>query len=266
MYGEISKNTGGGALNIDAIVKKYAKKIYGFAYSKTHNYHDSKDLSSEIVLALCKIDFNSKEIFDMDAYIYRICQYSWSNFVRSNKTYWEGCSYTDEIYSKPDDFDALENMINNELYNKLRYEIMYLSENKRKCIIMHYYEEMSLKDIAKKLQIPVSTVKWYLSESKKILKEKIEMNEAIFTPKKLKIYFSGNSATHNLQGLRNDLLMHNICIVCEETALTIEQIASTLCISAAFVENKLETLVWMNYLEKIGNKYKTTFIIKDDKL
>lgn len=252
-------------MDINELVEKYAKKIYGFAYSKTHNYHDSQDLSGNIVLTLCEIDWSSKQISDMDGYIYKICQYSWSNFVRTNKPYWEGCGYMDEAYSKPDDSDALQNMINTELYKKLRQEIMYLSENKRKCTIMHYYDGLTLNDISKKLQIPLSTVKWYLGESKKLLKEKIEMKETIFTPKKLKIYYSGKSATHHLQGLRNDLLMHNICIVCEDEALTVEQIASTLCISAAFIENKLETLVWMNYLERIGNKYRTTFIIKDEK-
>ncbi|MBO5092647.1 MAG: RNA polymerase sigma factor, partial [Clostridia bacterium] len=33
------------------IIEKYAKKIYGFAFSKTRDYNDAQDLSQEILVA-----------------------------------------------------------------------------------------------------------------------------------------------------------------------------------------------------------------------
>lgn len=43
----------------ETLLIKYTEKIYGFAYSKTHNYHDALDLSQNILLTLCQIDFAS---------------------------------------------------------------------------------------------------------------------------------------------------------------------------------------------------------------
>lgn len=246
------------------IILKYAKKIYGFAYSKTHNYHDAEDLSQNILLELCKIDFASRKIENMDAFIYRVCEYTWSNFVRKNIFLWEGVDYNNEINALVSYNSIEEEIIKSELYHKLHREIMYLSKTKRDAVIMFYYEGKSGKEIAKKLNIPASTVRWYLGESKKILKERIEMNETIYTPKRLSVFFCGYCMdTSTLKLLREDLLVQNICIACEKKPLSLEEIAQTLCMSAAFIEDKLDPLIYMNYIEKKANKYKTTFFIKD---
>lgn len=248
----------------ELIISKYAKKIYGFAYSKTHNLHDAEDLSQNILLELCKIDFDSRQIENMDAFIYRVCEYTWSNFVRKNIVIWEGIDYCDEINAYDSKDSIEEEIIKSELYHKLQREIMYLSKTKRDVVIMFYYEGKKGNEIAQKLNIPESTVRWYLGESKKLLKERIEMKDTIYTPKRLSVFFCGNcmdmSAMHLL---RNDLLVQNICIACEKKPLTLEEIAQQLCMSAAFVEDKLGVLMYMNYIEKKGNKYKTTFFIKE---
>lgn len=91
------------------------------------------------------------------------------------------------------------------------------------------------------------------------------MNEpTIYTPKKLTVYYSGTSGETPLAGLERDLLGQNICIVCGKKPLTIEEMAEKLCMSAAFIEDKLDNLLYMNYLEKVGtNKYRTTFFVQD---
>ena len=63
-----------------SLYKDYAKKIYGFSYSKTRNHHNAEDLASNIVLSLCSSKINIEDIDNMDVYIYRICQYTWSKF------------------------------------------------------------------------------------------------------------------------------------------------------------------------------------------
>lgn len=248
----------------EIIISKYAKKIYGFAYSKTHNLHDAEDLSQNILLELCKIDFDSRQIENMDAFIYRVCEYTWSNFVRKNIFLWEGIDYCNEINAYDSKDSMEEQIIKSEMYHKLQREIMYLSKTKRDAVIMFYYEGKNGNEISRKLNIPASTVRWYLGESKKILKEHIEMKETLYTPKRLNVFFCGNCADISAIGLlRNDLLVQNICIACEKKPLTLEEIARKLCMSAAFIEDKLGVLIYMNYIEKKANKYKTTFFIKD---
>ena len=248
----------------EALIRKYAKKIVGFAYSKTHDYHEAQDLSQNIALALCKTDFSANPIADMDGYIYRVCQYTWSNFVRANMPFWKGTGFIEELESIRTADSVEDQILETELYQKLRREILYLGKNKREATILFYFDNMSGREIAERLGVPASTVRWYLGESKKILRERMEMTDTIYTPKRLTVYFNGNSNTPGLGGLRDDLLAQNICLVCEKKPLTIEEISSTLGMAAAFIENKLDPLIYMNYIEKVGaNKYKTTFYIQD---
>jgi len=250
----------------EKLIERYAKKIYGFAYGKTGNTHDADDLSQNILLTLCKMDFAGKDISDMDGYIFRVCNYTWSNFLRKNKPVWNAVNYAEELESSTSEENLEEELIRNETYMKLRRELMYLSRMKREIAIMFYYDGKSGKEIAAKLGIPSATVRWYLGEAKKNLKERIEMTDTIYRPKKLDIYFCGNmNEPARFRDLRRDLLTQNICIACAGKPATVEEIAQKLCMSALFIENKLESLLYMGYIEKAGtNKYRTTFLIKDE--
>lgn len=91
------------------------------------------------------------------------------------------------------------------------------------------------------------------------------MKESIYTPKHLTVYISGYSPSMNLRGLRDDLLTQNICLVCAcERGKTVDEIAAAMNMSAAFIEDKIPTLLNMIYLEEVGkNRYRTTFFIQD---
>lgn len=251
----------------EKLIKEYAKKIYGFSFAKTHNYHDAWDLSQNILLQLCKIDFTSKSIADMNGYIYRVCQYSWSNYVRSEKQFRESSCALGELQFSCESEDIVSRITDGELYQKLYREIMYLGKTKREVTIMFYFENLSGKEIAKKLEIPPATVRWHLGESKKRLKERMSMTDVPYRPKRLSIYFRGTYSNGNgleMAGLRDDLLVQNICIACEKKPLRIEEISAKLGMAAAYIENKMDGLIYMNYVSKVGsNKYKTTFFIKD---
>ncbi|MBS5842627.1 MAG: sigma-70 family RNA polymerase sigma factor [Clostridiales bacterium] len=46
------------------------KNRYGFAFSKTGNYHDASDLSQDIMLQLCKSWVNFSKMDNTETYIY----------------------------------------------------------------------------------------------------------------------------------------------------------------------------------------------------
>ena len=249
----------------EMIIDRYAKKIYGFAYSKTRNYNDACDLSQDILLEVCKTDFTKKEIADLDGYIYRLCQYTWSNHVRRSKGLWDNTFYCETVPDTASDYDLEEQVLKTDLYENLRREVMFLAKTKRDVTVMFYYEGKSGKEISKLLGIPEATVRWHLGQAKKKIRENIEMENNIYTPKKLYVGFSGNCNSRDMKGLLRDLLVQSICTVCQGKALTVEEIAHELCMSAAFIEEKLDDMLMMNYLEKVGNKYRCTFLIRDSK-
>ena len=68
-----------------------------------------------------------------------------------------------------------------------------LSEIYRNIIILYYYDGLSTKEIADKLNIPEGTVTWRLSVGRKKLKKEFDdMNETALRPVRMNIGIYGN--------------------------------------------------------------------------
>ncbi len=251
----------------EQLIRDYARKISGFAWSKTHHPQDAEDLAQDIMLVLCEHDFSSKPIQNMDAYIYQVCRYTYANFVRARVRDRDHTTIatSEQMMAIPSEEDIPTEVANSELYARLRREVAYLGRMRRQITVMTYYEGKNSREIGKALGISDATVRWYLSDTQKKLKERMDMKESIYTPKHLNVYINGYSPDMNLRGLRDDLLTQNICLVCAcERGMTVDEIAADMNMSAAFIEDKIPAMLDMIYLEEVGkNRYRTTFLIRD---
>lgn len=248
----------------ESMISGFAKRIFGFAYRKTGNTRDAEDLSQEIMLTLWKMVLGGNEIDDPDAYVRRVSMYVWSNYIRKNARHMHVEEYDESAADIADEADAAAEAEKNELYARLRREISYLSSVRRSIIVMFYYDGMSGRDIAERLGIPEATVRWHIGRSKERLRRRMEMNDTIYRPKRLEIYFSGRTNDYSLAGLRSDPVLQNICIACAGKPLTAEEIAAKTGVPAFYFEDRLENMVDMAFLSKNGRgEYRTLFLIKD---
>ncbi len=248
----------------DAMIRRYAEKIYGFAYSKTGNSADAADLSQEILLNLCTCDFSGVE--NMDAFIHTVCRYTWSKFLRRNKPAWNAMTVSGELEDYVDftDHETPEDrIVQRETYNRLHREVMYLSGIRREIIVLHYYDRMNASEIGERLGLAPSTVRWHLSKIRSDLKERITMTDEIYRPKKLIIGHDGYWRSGVYSALKSDLLMQNICWLCRKTPLSMEEISRTLGVAAVYLEDKISSLRSMDYMVETGGKYRTNFFIRD---
>jgi len=247
------------------IVERYAKKIFGFAYNKTRNAHHAEDLSQEILCELAdslRKRGDAQAIENMDAFVYTLSCYTWSNFLRRNKKHWLNQN-VDALHDLQSDDTMEEDVENAELLAQLRSEIAYLGALHRRITVLCYYENKTGAEIAALLNIAHSTVRWHLSEIKKKLKEGIEMEKVNYEPIRLWAGHDGNADGERGQcGLGQDRIVDNICWACYGKALTIEEIARTLTVAAGYLEHHINNLVYMDYLKVVEkNKYTTTFFI-----
>ncbi len=252
-------------LNND-LIGEYAKKIYGFAFSKTRNVEDAEDLSQDILTVLISEINKNKEIEYPDAYIFRICCYTWSKYLRKNKLRFSSVPLDDNLVMY-DETDLSEDVEEKQLFEKLRQEIAYLTKIRREILIAHYFEEKTSGEIAEEFSLSPSTIRWHLGEIRKDLKERMNMEEkTIYKPEKLKIHYTGNITLDSLlMQMKKDVLLQNICIICNEREMTIQEIARKLSVAAIYIEDKIERLVYMDYLTEHNGKYRTNFHIKDTK-
>lgn len=75
----------------DKIITEYLQKIYGFAMKKAYSYDEAEDICSEIVLEVYQSLLRSDEIANLEGYIWRISEHTYSKFVSSKKKH-EGIS------------------------------------------------------------------------------------------------------------------------------------------------------------------------------
>ena len=247
----------------DEMVTQYAKKILGFAYSKTKNAHHAEELAQEILCSLVGSLRKQNDIVDLDGFIYTVSNYTWYNFLRKNKRYWNNLD-VDVLYDLQSEQDVETETANALLIERLRIEIAYLTELHRKITLMFYYDNKTSGEIAVLLNISHSTIRWHLTEIKKKLKAGIEMGENLsYEPKRLWCGHDGNAHDMDMRGLGRNPLVDNIALVCYGKELTIEEISRTLQVAAFYIEPLVKELAYMDYLRvKDKNKYSTNFYIR----
>ena len=150
----------------DALITEYLHKIYGFSVKKCYSYQEAEEMCSMIVEAVYSSLLNTKEINNIDGYIWRICENTYAGYVSSKKKhnnlpledaempFWEKYSFDDE---------SAEEM------RRLRREIAFLSEKRRRIVYMFYYENKSVSAISKETKLSEGTVKWHLNKAMKEL-------------------------------------------------------------------------------------------------
>lgn len=251
-------------------IEAYAKKIFGFAVLKTNNVQDAEDLSQEILLSLYNSSEKINKVDNVDAYVYKICTYTWSNFYRRQRRHWNGVDI--EIVGDLGAINEIDELIEeNErqrLILLLRKEIAYINKLYREILVKSYFENKPIKQISKELSVPEGTVKWYIHDAKKKLKEEIAVssNTQSYRPIKLNVGHSGTPGKNNEPDtLLKSLLYQNIAYAAYREPLTIEEIARKLEVGCPFVEEALENLQYSDLVKKVGNKYQTSFFITDEK-
>lgn len=253
-------------------MEAYAKKIFGFSISKTNNIQDAEDLSQEILLSLYNASEKINKVDNVDAYVYKLCLYTWSNFYRIQKRHWNNLNI--DMVENLSDINEIEELIEeNErqrLILVLRKELAYMSKTYREILIKFYFEKKLIKEIAEELSIPEGTVKWYIYDAKRKLKEDIKVSNSSsiesYRPVTMLVGHCGRPGKNNEpNSYFKSLLYQNIAYAAYKKPLTTEEISRKLEVGSAFIEEALDNLEYSDLVKKIGNKYQTAFFIYEPK-
>ena len=154
----------------EELVIRYEGKVKGTAYKVTKNRFFAEDASQDaFVCAWIRLD-SLKDRSKFGSWVCSIAKNCALSLVRRY-------SHTRADIS----FETLENVILSENCNgqdtDLCEAVEALSEKIRETVKLHYFEEMSVEDIAKKQNIPPGTVKWRLAEGRKRLRKEYGVME-----------------------------------------------------------------------------------------
>lgn len=267
----INENVKGGLIidkqKADLIITEYYKKLYGFALSKTACISEAEELASRITLEVYSSLLKADGIANINGYIYRIACNVYAKYVDERK----GCSHLAiDTVSIPVNADFTKDIVDAETVKNLRREIAYLSEIQRKIVVMHYYDNLKLAEIADRLSLPLGTVKWHLYEAKNSLKEGINMKRTPGTLgiNPIKLVNMGHSGCAGSKGDTADFLKNsltqNIAYAAYYQPKTVAEIAEELGVSPIFIEDEVRSLEEYGFLDKLpGGRYRTNIYIRE---
>ncbi len=168
----------------EELVTRHEKSVHGTAYKVTGNKYSAEDASQDaFVSAWMKLD----TLREKDKFGPWVCSIA-KNCARNIVTHYS-CAAADislDVLVYADDGDEdneLKNILDlakaneTEQKEKLREAVDALSEKIREAVKLHYFEELSVAEIANTLSLPVGTVKWRLSEGRKLLRKEYGVME-----------------------------------------------------------------------------------------
>lgn len=157
------------------IYKLTSPKAFYVAFEITKNEQDAEDILQEsYITALDKIaTLDKPESFV--GWFHRIVANKSKDSLKKKKPSLFTCDENEafEVIADEDtDFIPEESVDKSELQQIVMSVLDELSEDKRTCVLMYYFEECSVNDIAQALDVPVSTVKNRLFTARKDLQGK----------------------------------------------------------------------------------------------
>lgn len=252
-------------------LENYIEFLLSAALQRCGNIYDAEDLTQETLLAALSYMACGKDIQDVKAWLLVVMGRKFNDMLRKR--------YKQPIVSIGDDFDIVDENATIQLNDEddeaenVREAVAYLAKNYREVIVRYYMNGQSVSQIASELGIPEGTVKSRLhlgrDHVKKGISDMEKYTKQSYSPITLHISYSGNPGLNGepITLIKNDLIAQNILWLAYSKPVTIEEIALSIGIPAAYVEPIVQKLVDGELMKKVGNKVYTDFMIStlDDK-
>lgn len=154
--------------NLNTIYETYANMLYRISYSLLLSKEDAEDAVSEVFTTYLKKKVTHRDEEHEKAWFIRVTINKSKDIQRKRMI---------RKYIPLDQIQHPTVMINKT--NTLLDEVNKLDIKYKTVVLLHYYEEFSVKEIADILHIGTSSVKMRLLRARKLLKLKIE-EEALY--------------------------------------------------------------------------------------
>ena len=256
-------------MNSDCL-EQYVERVYGYAVNHTYSGEEAEELAQEILYTAVRELPKLKDEEKLEPWLWGVA----SNVAKSFRRF---MGKQRAMYS----YDTLESLTyeeefseeQEEVYDALRTKIAMLSALYRDVIVLYYYDDLSVKEISERLNIPEGTVTWRLSEARKKLKKECDnMKESALRPVELVISISGSGEYNGTtcpfpHTYISDALSQNILYHCYEAPKTVEELAKLCGVPAYYVEDRIGNLLKREAIsEPVKGKYRTEFMIYSEKL
>jgi RNA polymerase sigma-70 factor (ECF subfamily) len=146
--------------SLDDLIKKHYEKVYYYCYRHVDNKQAAQDLTQEVFMKVIKNIEDYKHYGKFQNYLYAIAGNTCKDFYK--KEYHYILKDIEEATSEESICKLEDKVVIKEALNKL-------SEKQREIIILRFYQDLKIKDIAKIMNSGVSITKYRLKKAMEVI-------------------------------------------------------------------------------------------------
>lgn len=171
----IQKIQSGDTEAFDFLVRKYYRAVYRFSYFRLNGDADTAaDITQEVFLKVLENIHAVRGIGKFQNYLLTIAANLCNNdFKKAKPIYTDLTAFEIADETSP----ALEKVIREESAEEVRRAIASLPDCQKEAVILRFYHDLKIREIAKITNANVSTVKSRLQQGLKKLRKSIESSE-----------------------------------------------------------------------------------------
>lgn len=226
------------------IYRRYHKLVRYIAYGLTKNHADTDEIVQEVFLQVQKSINDLKDVTQFKAWLSRITYSKAKMLFRKNKDHYMNDEYLDLLQNKEEireEFCPQKNVRHQSDMNVLYDCMNRLKPHYREVLVLFFFSQLSIKEIAELTDTPEGTVKSRLLYAKKYLKAEIKAYEEA---NGITLNFRGKTLEAALFALGNSLIKEPAVFTIPSLRITIPtstlllgvklSLASVFCFSSAF--------------------------------
>lgn len=251
----------------ETILTECAQPLFYYFLRKTGDPTAAEDLSADVLLAALTALRKGQVIIHLHAWVWQVARRryaAWANSQRRSRLR-EAEEAEADLVPAPE--DALSALIHEEDATFMRRELAFIRREHRELIVAFYMEDRSVADIARRLSLPVNTVKTRLRRCRSKIREGMEMAREFgprsYKPENMDFVTSGNMPSSLPNSAMSRALPRNILLEASDNPSTLEELAMALGVAAPYMEEEVALLTKATLLKKQGDRYVTDFCILD---
>ncbi|PWU70051.1 MULTISPECIES: sigma-70 family RNA polymerase sigma factor [Gracilibacillus] len=159
---------------ITQLMDEYSDGILYLVYTYVKNRTIAEDLTQEIFLKCYEKLDQFHHQASLKTWLYRIASNHCKDYLRS--WHYRKVSLTEKIwdYIPSKSKEVEEEVIAKHQGDNLSQAVMSLPIKYREIVFLHFYEELSFREISKVTTVNINTIKTRMKRAKEILKEKMK--------------------------------------------------------------------------------------------
>lgn len=231
-----------------------SRTVLSYCRARTANMEEAQDLSQDILAEMLRsaADLRSDDAFY--GFMWRVAGNVYRTYLRKRAR--ETLSLREEALE--DVPDMPEEDASGELC-LLRRELGLLEEKYRRAMVLYYLDGLRCAEIAVRLSISESMVKYLLFAARKIVKDGMHMErnygQLSYNPRALTPMYSGEGP-NRFWDFMQSRIRQNIFCACWSDTPTQQEISLEIGIPLPYLEQDIDAMTHYGILERQGSRYR----------